>query len=426
MDYTILPRNLVFRDRTELKELGVQDEGTINNYLFTQMRKLTLLRCGDAKEIALHCFNNAYYICTLIQLDDFPDLCMDKYEKKLLEVETPFKADVYQASMALVCVLLAAYDDNYKQKDNLVIDSIHHWTSSNKWIGCQCRNSFDDIIKSCNTDGFILPKSEFAPRDIIEVIKTFRVRDLQDYAVYICERLARLKDPRQRMHGADMAIARIKDFQYELCKDCDYNPKKDYFKYVDNDPSMRDFKWEDKVRDIYQQSKDAIDYYTEHYPKEDKKHSEKQTDSEVPITGKATLVAEKEQLKQQLTQSISEIYELSKENAELKEKLAEFSEPVENLTAEQKVRMALTLELLKAAGLTDNMLKQNKSKVATIMSLLTGISTKKSGTQICQNYLIDQKYYPRKENMETLIKLNTLCSELGINATLSLESQGNK
>ena len=60
------------------------------------------------------------------------------------------------------------------------------------------------------------------------------------------------------------------------------------------------------------------------------------------------------------------------------------------------------------------------------MSLLTGISSKKSGTQVCQNYLTDQKYYPRKENMDTLIRLNTLCSELGINAILSLESQGNK
>ena len=60
------------------------------------------------------------------------------------------------------------------------------------------------------------------------------------------------------------------------------------------------------------------------------------------------------------------------------------------------------------------------------MSLLTGISSKKSGTQVCQNYLIDQKYYPRKENMDTLIRLNTLCSDLGINVCLGLESQGNK
>lgn len=111
MDYTKVPRALIYEDRTNLTDLGVKDEGTFNNYIFTQMRKLTLLRCGDAKEIALRCFNNAYYICTLIQMEEFPDLCMDKYEKNLMAVNISFPDDVYQASMALVCVMLAAYDD---------------------------------------------------------------------------------------------------------------------------------------------------------------------------------------------------------------------------------------------------------------------------------------------------------------------------
>lgn len=266
MDYTKIPRELIYKDRTNLKDYGVQVYGTMNNYLFTQMRKLTLLRCGNAKEIALQCFNNAYYICTLIQLDEFPDLSMDKYERNLLEVLIPFPEDVYQASMALVCVLLAAYDDKYKQKDNPLIDSIHHWTSSNKWTGSLCHNSFEDILKACSTDSFTLPKSVFAPRNIDELIENCSESDLQVYAEYICERLALLNDPTQRMHGAVMAITRIKDFQRDLCKKSEYNPKKDCFKYPGNEYSISDFNWEISVRNKYQQSKEAIDYYTEHYP----------------------------------------------------------------------------------------------------------------------------------------------------------------
>lgn len=266
MDYTKIPRELIYKDRTNLKDYGVQVYGTMNNYLFTQMRKLTLLRCGNAKEIALQCFNNAYYICTLIQLDEYPDLSMDKYEKNLLEVKIPFPEDVYQASMALVCVLLAAYDDKYKQNDNPLIDSIHHWTSSNKWTGSLCHNSFEDILKACSTDKFTLPKSEFAPRNIIEIIENCSESDLQVYPEFICERLALLKDPRQQMHGADMAIARIKDFQHELCEESEYNPQKNCFNRTIDIFSISDLNWEISVRNKYQQSKEAIDYYTEHYP----------------------------------------------------------------------------------------------------------------------------------------------------------------
>lgn len=71
----------------------------------------------------------------------------------------------------------------------------------------------------------------------------------------------------------------------------------------------------------------------------------------------------------------------------------------------------------------------NKAKVATLMSLLTGISSLKNKrgneAQTCQTFLTDKKYYPRKQNMDTLINLNNLCAELGIDAVLNLESQSN-
>lgn len=429
MDYTDIPRSLIYKDRTSLNDFGVQNKGSMNNFLFNKMRKLTLLHCGNAKEIALQCFNNAYYICTLIQLDEFPDLSMDKYEKKLMEVIIPFPEDVYQASMALVCVLLAAYDDKYKQKDDPVIESIHLWTSSNKWTGSLSHKSFDDIMKTCNTDRFFLHQGEFVPRNIIEVIDTFSVKDLQTYAEYICERLVLMKDSRQREHGADTAIALIKDYQRELCEESEYNPKKDCFKYADNDYSLRDFDWEEKIRYHYHQSKEAIDYYIEHYPKEDEKTHGQQTDSEPNIQYNAELVTENERLRQQLNQCISEIHELEKDNATLKGRLTELLEPLEELTAEQKVRMAFALQLLKAAGLTEEKLDKNKSKVATLIYVLTTIGANNNGkyppTQICQNWLVDKKYYPER-NIETLVELNTLCAKLGIEkAFLNLGRQSN-
>jgi hypothetical protein len=94
--------------------------------------------------------------------------------------------------------------------------------------------------------------------------------------------------------------------------------------------------------------------------------------------------------------------------------------------------MALALELLRAAGLNDKTLyiRGNKVKAATIMMLLTGISSNNSRgnkAQICQTFLSDNaRYFPRKENMDTLIKLNHLFVDLGLTISLSIESQSNK
>lgn len=419
MDYINLPQSLIYKHRDNLNDFGVKDEGTINNYLFAQMRKLTLLHCGNAKEIALQCFNNAYYICTLTQLDEFPDLSMDKYEKRLLEIRIPFSDDVYQASMALVCVLLAAYDDKYKKKDNLLIESIHRWTSSNKWTGSCSHKSFNDIINTCNTDRFFLSPNTFDPRDIIEVIENFPERYLWKYDEYICERLAHMDNARQRIHGADMAIARLRDYQRELCKESEYDPQKDYFKYAECDHSIRDLDFEDQIMNYYKQSQEAIDYYTEHYPEEYNKNNEQQSDSAMSTSDKETLEAENKKLRLQLVQRVSQINELVKENAEQKKKLAELLEPVDELTAEQKVRMAFALQLLRVAGLSDDILKQNKSKVATLIHILTDIGSNNNGkyppTQICQNWLVDKQYYPER-NIEIIKDINTLCAQLQLNS----------
>lgn len=420
MDYTQIPRALIYKDRTDLNDFGVQESGTMNNFLFTQMGRLTLLRCGNAKEIVLQCLNNAYYICTLIQLDEFPHLCMDNYEKKLLEVNIPFPKDVYQASMALVCVLLAAYDDKYKQNDNLLIENIHDWTSSNKWTGSLCHKSFKDILKTCSTDRFTLSKSEFAPRDIVEVIENCSVEDLQVYADYICERLALLKDQSLRIYGTDMAIARIKDYQRELCEDSEYNPKKDTFKYADNDPYLRDFKYEDSVRMHYQQSKEAIGYYTEHYPtKEENDSYEGMVDSaQVPET--KVLQKEREKLESKPTLQVGELQQqLIEKNQALQEALQiikEYEKPVMELTAKQKIRMEFALQLLQNSGLTE--LNLNKDKTATLLSALLDI-----GHQNCYNYLIHRNYHPQIQDEKTILTIDEFCAEMGIRAFLSLKTQ---
>ena len=444
MDYTKVPRSLIYKDREDLNDFGVQTQGTLNNYLFTQMRRMTLLRCGDAKEIALQCFNNAFYICTLIELEEFPDLCMDKYEAILLPEMIPFPEDVYQASMALVCVFLAAYDDKYKQKDDPLIESIYHWTSSNKWVGSCSRKSFEDIINKCSPDGFFLAPDTFAPRDIIEVRERSNIDTLVFEKEYICERLALMDDARRKMYGADLIISQLKDNLHEIYEKSNYNPMTSKYEYAGN--FIRGLDVEQKI-DLRRK---AIEYYKEHYPNEEMINSKEQStdtpqtpSAEALLTKTVKLESRLKYLEEQLKEAndtnvqqasnnnelIANISNLKRDLQEAHQIIEEYRQPVKKLTAKQKIRMEFAVQLFLNAGLTEEKLGSNKTKVASLLSLLLDIRSENGRNrpeQICSNFLTDRKYYPQTQDKDTILELDRLCAELNINAFLSTAPQGNK
>lgn len=320
MDYINIPRKLIYKDRTDLKDFGVQVINTVNHNLFSNL-KMLFKATDRAKELILRSFNNAYYICTLIPFEDFPDTQVAEYEKLLLKDDLYDCEEICAVSMAMVCKLLPACDARWRSENNDLINSIQYRFTHYQWMNSGARKSFEFMEEKQNTNGLFLPPNEFAPRDIIEVIETFSVSYLQDYAEYICERLVLIEDSRKRMYGADMAIAKIKDYIRNLCEEYEYNPKKDCFKYSGPEgmPIIRDLTNEERVRKFYKKSKEAIDYYTKHYPNEDDSHPEQQTDSTSVIPGNEKLIAENEQLKEQLAQFVCQVNELVKDNAELKD-----------------------------------------------------------------------------------------------------------
>lgn len=440
MDYTQIPRALIYKDRTDLKDFGVHIPGTMNYLLFSNLKDL--FKATDrAKELILRCFNNAYYICTIIPFEDFPETQVAEYEKLLLKGD-PYDCDeICAVSMAMVCKLLPASDARWIPDNNDLTKQIHYRFTHYQWMHSGARNSFEFMEEKHNTDEPILSPSEFAPRDIIEVIENIGVIDLQVYADYICERLVLLKDQRQRMYGADMAIARIKDYQREFCEDSGYNPKKDCFKYEDADVFVRDITWEMDVRNNYQQSKKAIEYYTEHYPQKEENDS-KDNDTESPQAPETdapqTKISEQDSNQpgpsssdtaqlQGLIKELQDDLKVEKaKNAKLEEEIAVLCEPVKELSATEDVRMAFALQLFRAAGLKDEKLdptNRQKIKVATLMMLLLDKRSKKKGNEAhtCAKWL-SHRDYVTSANKELIIDINKLFHELDMNIALSLEN----
>lgn len=68
MDFTTIPRQLIYKDKYSLEEITEIDE--VNVQLIDNMLENKYFDIADAKQRVLRCFNTAYYICTLILLCD--------------------------------------------------------------------------------------------------------------------------------------------------------------------------------------------------------------------------------------------------------------------------------------------------------------------------------------------------------------------
>lgn len=423
MDYIELPRTLIYKNRTSLIDFGVTVEGSLNYQLFSTLKEI-YLAADKAQEIMLRCFNNAYYICTLIPLVDLPDIQVAKYEELLLNGDAYAREEICAVSMAMVTKLMPAIDDRWSKERNGLINAINYRFTHYQWMHMGARESFEKMVEGCNCDGFFLTQNEFAPRDIIEVIETFSERNLQAYAEYICERLALLEDPRQRMYGADKVIARLRDYLSELCEDCGYDPKEDYFKYEDNLNSFRNLNWEISVRDNYQKSKEAIDYYIEHYPSKEK-NDFKEENAEPPQTSETEVLQKKnkelesklERLEEQLKEAhdanakqIARNNELEVKVSSLQDELKEAHTIPETVSAQQRARMKLAGLLMEKAGITNEVLSKwgNKDKAGTLMATLLDIVP-----TTCKTYLSDP-CLNYKYHEETVKSINSLLKELGL------------
>jgi hypothetical protein len=156
-----------------------------------------------------------------MQMDKFPELHVEDYEKKLLEEECYFKADVCAASMALVYIILPIHDPQYNDKYSYLTRTIRYRFSHFHWKNTEARNTFFDIVDQCKIGDFALSQYLFAPRDICEAILNVSIDNLVAGAGYICEALSFLDDHNMQVYGANLAITRLKEDyrkKMEACK----------------------------------------------------------------------------------------------------------------------------------------------------------------------------------------------------------------
>ena len=72
MDYTKVPRELIYSDRKFSSDFRLGDRETLNGQLSLLMRRFLFIELGrnDYQAIIIHIMNEAYYLTTMLLKDD--------------------------------------------------------------------------------------------------------------------------------------------------------------------------------------------------------------------------------------------------------------------------------------------------------------------------------------------------------------------
>ena len=79
MDYTKVPRKLIWADRNNIDDFFVDDSGSLDNIMFERIGRSMICNWSNAAEYVLEMYNNAYYITTLILMEKHPILYFSSY-----------------------------------------------------------------------------------------------------------------------------------------------------------------------------------------------------------------------------------------------------------------------------------------------------------------------------------------------------------
>lgn len=391
MDYTTVPRSLIYRDRRSLEEFGVYDEGNIMAPIADTMLHMVIIRHFDSENRTLWCMNTAFYICTMILLEKDPRWRISNY----VSIATPSwsysQLDFRKLTLSLVVLLLARLENPLRDT--------HPYGERvrNDLRSLLIKNEMYDELEYKITLGasirYIIPNNTFAPRVIdketVQEALSASSFNWPYFLNYFEERSVRdvvkaFGSTEEEKHNVVNMLRQASDSFYTA----EYN---DYPETVNN---------------IF----DDID-------KEISLEFNPNAEQEITEEDRTELITPID-----LAPYDAQIKELKEENTDLKNTIAELQQPVEEMPAVQKVRMELVFQLLKKAGLTDDVLQQqnNKQKVATIMSILLDIHNKnKKGNeaQTCATYL-SARDLSRSRHEETINKINALLKELNIDVQI--------
>lgn len=168
MDYTKLPRELVYHDRHSLLDFNLSPN-TLNGKIFKRMQELAMFKdMINGDDCALRCLNNAYYICTLMLNDFTARLRIKLYIDIALEKEKwKYTYDAQALTMGIVYILLKV-----SNAENGLINDLYNRFETFEWSNNGARFSFFNMIYNFSIEGCVLNPYEVSPRSVDEIMNS--------------------------------------------------------------------------------------------------------------------------------------------------------------------------------------------------------------------------------------------------------------
>ena len=178
MDYTKVPRALIYEDHRSLEDFDAYEEGSITRPFLDELLKFGSDSYPNIEENALWCLNNAFYICTMMLLEKDPRSRIYQYKKVATReyIKDRFISDKYWSAVLSMVILLlqrletplTRFQDEARQNLLGLIDK----NTNNDCV--KTFNCFSKRLKEDTSTPKKIPNSMFAPR----VIDKFAIKDV--------------------------------------------------------------------------------------------------------------------------------------------------------------------------------------------------------------------------------------------------------
>ena len=408
MDYTKVPRSIIYQDKTDIGEFGIDDESSLMGRFYNGMLDQTFMsKRVDAAEILLEVFNNAFYLCTLITIEKRPRIYLPKYVAIASDnnKDKVWEYEIMPSTMALVYSLLVC-SGTFSTKDKFMLSIVDYFRDVTLYeISNEIffklvitPNKLQTTTVDDNSEhsaSMPLPDwLNFKAREIISfffIDSNVKCEELIDGLDYIlCELLnSKYEDAREWI--LSHIVGRVGDY-YDEARFSDVIPRKrkgfEAIRKLQNAYEKMGLKWKPLYADY-----DLSD-----------------NDDDQNLLEEVDNNNETEQLQARIKELEEENEQLRKENEELKEYKALMDTPLDGIEADSKVGLAIIKELMKNDGANFEKSK-NKTIGAQALKMMTGRS--ESACKQIFSVPLSKNYHAKK-----ICELNGYLQELGMKTLL--------
>ena len=183
MDYTIIPRKELYRDRTSIEDFDINRDGSIEKLMLERMYfEPHIINSENAEEIVLGIFNMAHYLTTMILADSQPMLHLGKYLKiaSKICVAPGYEMNTYgryfsAMAMAMVVNFLKICDDKYCNEGEIFILSLNEWHHKEFKNGLWDDDARFLFYNNVVSNDAIIKARQFMSRDDFQPIPSLKV-----------------------------------------------------------------------------------------------------------------------------------------------------------------------------------------------------------------------------------------------------------